>query len=81
MVLSDGPRLPLVNNQPTYCVGGMSWPTVYPTRVGTRCRALGAGGDLRRSWIYKKVDHLASERSAYFGAAFGIPRELRGFFS
>ena len=27
-----------------YCVGDMSWPTLYPTRVGVHYSALGAGG-------------------------------------
>ncbi len=59
-----------------YCVGDMSWPTLYPTRVGVHYRALGAGGDLRRSRAHKNVDNFADEPGGYFGAAFGILREL-----
>ena len=59
-----------------YCVGDMSWPTLYPTRVGVHYSALGAGGDLGRSRMYKNVANFASEPGAYFGAVFGILREL-----
>ena len=59
-----------------YCVGDMSWPTLYPTRVGVYYRALGAGGEFGRSRMYKNVDRLASEPGGYFGAAFAILREL-----
>ncbi len=59
-----------------YCVGDMSWPTLYPTHVGVYYSALGAGGDLGRSRMYKNVENLASEPGGYFGAAFAILREL-----
>jgi hypothetical protein len=59
-----------------YCVGDMSWPTLYPTQVGVRYRALGAGGDLRRLRAYGNVDNFAAEPGGYFGAVFGILRQL-----
>jgi len=59
-----------------YCVGDMSWATFYPTRMGVHYSVLGAGGDLKRMRIHKNVDNFASEPGGYFGAAFGILREL-----
>jgi len=59
-----------------YCVGDMSWPTLYPTRVGVHYRALGAGADLKRLRMYRNVERLASEPGGYFGTAFRILREL-----
>jgi hypothetical protein len=59
-----------------YCVGDMSWPTLYPTRVGTHYSALRGGDDLRRWRLYKYVDNFASEPGGYFGATFSILREL-----
>ena len=59
-----------------YCVGDMSWPTLYPTRVGVHYGALRAGADLGRSRMYKNVDNFASEPGGYFGAVFAILREL-----
>ena len=58
-----------------YCVGDMSWPTLYPTQVGVHYSVLGAGGDLKRMRARKNVDNFASEPGGYFGAAFGIIRE------
>ena len=59
-----------------YCVGDMSWPTLYPTRIGVHYSSLDPGGDLRRSRFHKNVGHFASEPGGYFGAAFAILREL-----
>jgi hypothetical protein len=59
-----------------YCVGDMSWPTLYPTRVGVHYSAMGGGDDLRRSRVYKNVGNFAAEPGGYFGAAFGILRGL-----
>ena len=36
-----------------YCVGDMSWPTLYPSRVGVPYSVLGAGDDFRRARIYR----------------------------
>jgi hypothetical protein len=58
------------------CVGDMSWPTLYPTRVGVHYGALGAGGELGRSRMYKNLANFASEPGGYFGATFRILREL-----
>jgi hypothetical protein len=59
-----------------YCVGDMSWPTLYPSRVGVYYRGLGAGGEFGRARMYKNADRFASEPGGYFGAAFAILREL-----
>lgn len=59
-----------------YCVGDMSWPTLYPTRVGVHYSTLSAGDDFTRSRMYKNVDNFASEPRGYFGATFEILREL-----
>jgi len=59
-----------------YCVGDMSWPTLYPTRVGVHYSALRPGGDLGRSRMYKNVANFAAEPGGYFGAALGILRGL-----
>jgi len=59
-----------------YCVGDMSWPTFYPSRVGVHYGALGAGGDFGRSRAHKNVANFASELGGYFGAVFAILREL-----
>jgi len=59
-----------------YCVGDMSWPTLYPTRVGVHYSALGAGGDLGRSRMYKNVANFAAEPGGYFGAVFANLRDL-----
>jgi len=58
-----------------YCVGDMSWPTLYPSRVGVPYNVLGAGDDRRRR-IYQNVDNFAREPGGYFGTVFGILREL-----
>jgi hypothetical protein len=59
-----------------YCVGDMSWPTLYPTRVGVHYSELRAGGDFGRSRMYRNVDNFASEPGGYFGAVFAILRGL-----
>jgi hypothetical protein len=59
-----------------YCVGDMSWPTLYPTRVGVHYSALRPGDDFRRSRLYKNAGNLDSEPGGYFGATFRILREL-----
>ena len=51
-------------------------PTLYPTQVGVHYSVLGAGGDVKRIRSRKNVDNFASEPGGYFGAAFGILREL-----
>jgi len=58
-----------------YCVGDMSWPTLYPSRVGVPYNVLGAGDD-RRLRIYQNVDNFAGEPGGYFGTVFAILREL-----
>src|SRR5262249_2519401 len=59
-----------------FCVGDMSWPTLYPTKVGVHYRALRVGDDLKRARMYKNVDNLAGEPGGYFGATFAILHEL-----
>src|SRR5262245_7467612 len=59
-----------------FCVGDMSWPTLYPTKVGVHYRAMRVGDDLKRARMYKNVDNLAGEAGGYFGATFAILHEL-----
>lgn len=59
-----------------FCVGDMSWPTLYPTKVGVHYRALRVGDDLKRARMYKNVDNFASEAGGYFGATFAILHDL-----
>lgn len=59
-----------------YCVGDMSWPTLYPTRIGIPHSAVPTGGDLRQERMHNNVANFASEPGGYFGAAFAILREL-----
>ena len=59
-----------------YCVGDMSWPTLYPTRVGVHYGVLDAGGRLKQMRSRKNIENFASEPGGYFGAVFGILREL-----
>ncbi len=59
-----------------YCVGDMSWPTLYPTQVGVHYSVLGAGSDVKRLRARKNVGNFDSEPGGYFGAAFGILQEL-----
>jgi hypothetical protein len=60
-----------------YCVGDMSWPALYPTRVGEpRRRPDSAGSDLRRARAYRNAESFAAEPGGYFGTAFAILHEL-----
>lgn len=59
-----------------FCVGDMSWPALYPTKVGVHYSALSPGDDLKRLRMYRNVDRFASEPGGYFGTAFRILHEL-----
>ncbi|HUT89790.1 MAG TPA: hypothetical protein VMY37_09855 [Thermoguttaceae bacterium] len=59
-----------------YCVGDMTWPTLYPTQVGVHYSAMRRGADVKPSRGYRNVDNFASEPGGYFGTAFRILREL-----
>jgi hypothetical protein len=59
-----------------YCVGDMSWPTLYPTHVGVHYSQMAPSDDLKRSRIRRNVDNFAAEPGGYFGSAIGILREL-----
>jgi hypothetical protein len=60
-----------------YCVGDMSWPTLYPTKIGVHYRALPAGDDLKLRRMRRNVDNFAPNPGGYFGAVFEMLRELR----
>lgn len=60
-----------------YCVGDMSWPTLYPSQVGRqRTIAPGPSGDLRRVRTCRNLANFAREPGGYFGAVFSLLREL-----
>ncbi|MBM3243089.1 hypothetical protein FJZ31_43070 [Candidatus Poribacteria bacterium] len=60
-----------------YCVGDMSWPTLYPTRVGQQRTSPVVGGDnLRQRRAYQNVKNFAAQPGGYFGAVFAILHEL-----
>ncbi len=59
-----------------YCVGDMSWPTLYPSKVGVHYKVVSAGDDIRRIRIHKNVDNLESEPGGYFGSVISLVREL-----
>ena len=60
-----------------YCVGDMSWPTLYPSRVGERRTNTVAGPDSFRQWrADQTVANFADEPGGYFGAVFAILHEL-----
>jgi len=55
-----------------YCVGDMTWPTLYPTQVGVHYSTVRSGADLKRSRFYRNVERFESEPGGYFGTAFRI---------
>ena len=59
-----------------YCVGDMTWPTLYPTKVGVHYSVLREGADLKRSRFYRNVARFESLSGGYFGTAFRIIHEL-----
>jgi len=60
-----------------YCVGDMSWPTLYPTQVGKQRASTPADADdLRKVRTSRNIANLAKEPGGYFGATFAILREL-----
>ncbi|MBI2432011.1 MAG: hypothetical protein HYV26_03990 [Candidatus Hydrogenedentes bacterium] len=59
-----------------YCVGDMSWPAFYPTKVGVHYDTVRATDDLRRIRIYKNADNFASEPGGYFGTVFRLLHEF-----
>ncbi|MFH1266736.1 MAG: hypothetical protein ABIK89_13490, partial [Planctomycetota bacterium] len=59
-----------------YCVGDMTWPTLYPTQVGVHYSTMRDGADLKRSRFYRNAEKFESEPGGYFGTAFRIIHEL-----
>lgn len=60
-----------------YCVGDMSWPTLYPTQVGKRwASSPAASDDLRKVRTSRNLASLDREPGGYFGAVFSILHEL-----
>ncbi|NUM55831.1 MAG: hypothetical protein HUU46_19495 [Candidatus Hydrogenedentes bacterium] len=63
-------------NAVAFCVGDMSWPTLYPTKVGVHYSAVSPGGDLKRVRAHRNVDNFSSEPGGFIGTALRILREL-----
>lgn len=63
-------------NAVAFCVGDMSWPTLYPTKVGVHYSAMNAGGDLKRVRVHRNVDNFSSEPGGFIGTALRTLREL-----
>ncbi len=59
-----------------YCVGDMTWPTLYPTQVGVHYSSMQAGASLKRSRFYRTVERFESQPGGYFGSAFRIIHDL-----
>jgi hypothetical protein len=60
-----------------YCVGDMSWPTLYPTQVGKqRTSAPAASDDLRKVRTARNLANFDAATGGYFGAVFSMLREL-----
>lgn len=56
-----------------YCVGDMSWPTLYPTKVGVHYSAA-RSQELAR--MYRNADNFAAQPGGYLGTVFRIIHEL-----
>lgn len=60
-----------------YCVGDMSWPTLYPTQVGNQRTTTSAPSeDLRQVRVSRNLANFDREPGGYFGAVFSLLREL-----
>jgi hypothetical protein len=60
-----------------YCVGDMSWPTLYPSQVGNqRTIAPAVSEDLRRVRTSRNLANFDREPGGYFGTAFALLHEL-----
>src|SRR5262249_9218917 len=60
-----------------YCVGDMSWPTFYPSRVGEyRANRSTSSDDLRQLRVARNLAHFAREPAGYFGTVFTILHAL-----
>jgi hypothetical protein len=60
-----------------YCVGDMTWPTLYPTQVGNQRGTTPAASDqVRELRTSRNLANVAAEPGGYFGAVFSILREL-----
>lgn len=63
-------------NAVAFCVGDMSWPTFYPTKVGVHYSAMSPGNDLKKVRAWKNLDNFASEPGGFHGETFRILHEL-----
>jgi hypothetical protein len=59
-----------------YCVGDMTWPTLYPTQVGVHYSKLRGGTDPKRLRSRRNAERFDSEPGGYFGTVFGIIHDL-----
>jgi hypothetical protein len=63
-------------NTIAYCVGDMSWPTLYPTQVGVHYKDTKPENTIKSIRIHRNVDNFASEPGGYFGSAISLIHEL-----
>lgn len=59
-----------------YCVGDMTWPTLYPAQVGVHYTKVRDGAAFKLTRFYRNVDRFAAEPGGYFGEVF---RTIHGF--
>jgi hypothetical protein len=59
-----------------YCVGDMSFPTFYPSRVGEQRTRSSAADDFPRLRAARNLANFAREPGGYFGAVYTILHEL-----
>ena len=59
-----------------YCVGDMTWPAFYPTKIGDRHNDKDTTGSLREYRYTKNLSNFDAEKGGYFGAVFRIIQSL-----
>jgi hypothetical protein len=59
-----------------YCVGDMSWPTLYPTKVGVHYEAVKPEGNIKSIRVHRNVMNFDEEPGGYFGTVISLVREL-----
>jgi hypothetical protein len=59
-----------------FCVGDMTWPIFYPTKVGTHYSTRLNGNDDPTKKGFKNVQRFESEPGGYYGATFEILHQL-----
>jgi len=59
-----------------YCVGDMTWPAFYPSRLVMHRSDVDYGGKLKAVRVNRNLENFSQEKGGYFGTAFRIVREL-----